>query len=111
MGAESFSFWRLDDRIAQEAEFAGLYVIRTSTTSDALCTEETVTADKSLPHVERAFRSLKTMALQARPIHHGKDDRVKSLVFLCIRALYVAWHLRRDRKNCYWMATSARLRK
>ena len=53
---ESFSYRRLDDSIAQEAARDGLYVIRTSLSSDTLCAEETVAAYKSLSHVERAFR-------------------------------------------------------
>ena len=99
IGEESFSYRRLDDRIAQEAALDGLYVIRTSLSSDTLCAEETVAAYKSLSHVERAFRSLKTIDLQVRPIYHWKDDRIKAHVFLCMLAFYVEWHLRRELKE------------
>jgi Transposase DDE domain len=45
-------------------------------------------------HIERAFRSLKTVDLKIRPIHHRKADRVRAHVFLCLLAYYVEWHLR-----------------
>jgi hypothetical protein len=49
---------------------------------------------KSLANVERAFRSLKTVDLKVRPIHHRLADRVRSHIFLCMLAYYVEWHLR-----------------
>ena len=50
---------------------------------------------KRLSVVERAFRSIKTVDLQVRPIHHYKADRVRAHVFLCMLAYYVEWHMRR----------------
>ncbi|EQD27491.1 transposase IS4 family protein, partial [mine drainage metagenome] len=49
---------------------------------------------KSLAQVERAFRSLKTMDLKIRPIHHRLADRVRAHLFLCMLSYYVEWHLR-----------------
>ena len=49
---------------------------------------------KSLANVERAFRSLKTVDLKVRPIHHRKADRVRTHIFLCMLAYYVEWHMR-----------------
>jgi hypothetical protein len=71
-----------------------MYVIRTSLLPETLTAEQTVSAYKDLSQVEWAFRSLKTMDLQLRPIHHWKDDRIRSHVFLCMLAYYVEWHLR-----------------
>ena len=51
-------------------------------------------SNKSLSQVERAFRSLKTMDLHVRPIHHRLADRVRSHIFLCMLAYYVEWHMR-----------------
>ena len=51
-------------------------------------------AYKSLSQVERAFRSLKTVDLQIRPIHHWLGPRVRAHVFLCMLAYYVEWHMR-----------------
>ena len=49
---------------------------------------------KSLANVERAFRSLKTIDLKVRPIHHRLENRVRSHIFLCMLAYYVEWHMR-----------------
>jgi hypothetical protein len=49
---------------------------------------------KALAHVERAFRSLKTIDLKVRPIHHRLADRVRAHIFLCMLAYYVEWHMR-----------------
>ena len=51
-------------------------------------------AYKGLSHVEHAFRSLKTVDLKIRPIHHRLADRVRAHVFLCMLAYYVEWHMR-----------------
>ncbi len=44
--------------------------------------------------VERAFRSLKTVDLKVRPIHHRSADRVRAHILLCMLAYYVEWHMR-----------------
>jgi hypothetical protein len=54
---------------------------------------DTVRKYKALAHVERAFRSLKTVDLKVRPIHHWLEDRVRAHIFLCMLAYYVEWHL------------------
>ena len=81
-------------RIAEEAALDGIYVIRTSVARDKLSPEDTVRSYKRLAAVERAFRSLKTVDLKVRPIHHRKEDRVRAHVFLCMLAYYVEWHMR-----------------
>jgi transposase len=91
---DSFSYRRLDEQIAQEAALDGLYVVRTSLSRETLTAEQTVSSYKDLSQVEWAFRSLKTMDLQVRPIYHWKDDRIRAHVFLCMLAYYVEWHLR-----------------
>ncbi|WP_212744080.1 hypothetical protein [Ramlibacter sp. 2FC] len=48
----------------------------------------------ALANVERAFRSLKTVDLKVRPIHHRTADRVRSHILLCMLAYYVEWHMR-----------------
>jgi transposase len=44
--------------------------------------------------VEEAFRSLKTVQLEVRPVYHKTDDRIRSHVLLCTLAYYLQWHLR-----------------
>ncbi len=46
-----------------------------------------------LSQVERAFRSLKTIDLEVRPIRHWVEDRVRAHIFLCMLAHYVVWHM------------------
>lgn len=90
----SLSWTRRDDVIAAEATLDGLYVIRTSLPKDKLDANAAVAAYKSLAHVERAFRSLKTVNLNVRPIFHYTEQRVRAHVFLCMLAYYVEWHMR-----------------
>jgi len=91
----SFRAARDEAAIAQEAALDGIYVLRTSVAAERLPTAEAVRSYKRLAAVERAFRSLKTVDLNVRPIHHRKADRVRAHVFLCMLAYYVEWHMRR----------------
>jgi hypothetical protein len=90
----SFAFERDESRIASEAALDGVYVLRTSVPASGLSAEQTVSTYKRLSSVERAFRSLKTVDLKVRPIHHRRDDRVRAHVLLCMLAYYVEWHMR-----------------
>ena len=90
-----FSYARDEPAIAAEAAWDGIYVIRTSVSAERLSGPETVGAYKNLDVVERAFRSIKGLDLQVRPIFHHRADRVRAHVFLCLLAYYVEWHLRR----------------
>jgi transposase len=91
---DGFSFARNRARIAAEARLDGFYVIRTSVEDNALAAERVVGAYKDLAQVERAFRSLKTVDLHLRPIHHWLAPRVRAHVFLCMLACHVEWHMR-----------------
>jgi transposase len=88
------SFKRRVDQIEAEARLDGIYVIRTSMPAEHLDATETVQAYKDLSRVERAFRSLKTVDLEIRPIRHWMAQRVRAHVFLCMLAYHVEWHLR-----------------
>ena len=91
---DGFTFGRNHARIADEARLDGFYLIRTSVEDKALAAENVVGAYKSLARVERAFRSLKTVDLHLRPIHHWLAPRVRAHVFLCMLACHVEWHMR-----------------
>src|ERR1035437_6113241 len=90
----SLNFSRLADNIAAEAALDGLYIIRTSVTAKRMDAATCVRTYKSLAQVERAFRSIKTMDLKVRPIHHHLEGRVRAHIFLCMLAYYVEWHMR-----------------
>ena len=89
----SFSYERKEQSIAREASLDGIYVIRTSVPARAMSASDAVRAYKSLAQVERAFRTLKSVDLQIRPIRHWTETRVRAHVFLCMLAYYVEWHL------------------
>ena len=90
----SFAFQRQHDSIAAEAALDGLYIIRTSVAAVQMDAADCVRNYKALANVERAFRSLKTVDLKVRPIHHRTADRVRAHIFLCMLAYYVEWHMR-----------------
>ena len=90
---DGFDFHLDEDKISAEAGLDGIYVIRTSVSAQRLPTDDVVRSYKSLSQVERAFRSLKTIDLEVRPIRHRLEDRVKAHIFLCMLAHYVAWHM------------------
>jgi len=89
----SFTFRLLPEKVAAEAALDGIYVIRTSLGSERLNTDDTVRSYKLLSNVERAFRSLKTVDLEVRPIFHHLEARVRAHIFLCMLAYYVQWHM------------------
>jgi transposase len=90
----SFTFARKDDAIAAEAALDGIYIIRTSLDAKCMDAADCVRNYKALANVERAFRSLKTVDLKVRPIHHRTADRVRAHILLCMLAYYVEWHMR-----------------
>ena len=93
---ESFRYERDEPVIAAEAALDGFYVIRTNVPPEALDAQQTVGAYKGLSKAERAFRSLKTVDLKVRPIHHRLAGRVRAHVLLCMLAYYVEWQMRQD---------------
>jgi len=90
----SFTFERKYEAIAEEAALDGIYIIRTSVQAQRMDAPECVRNYKALANVERAFRSLKTVDLKVRPIHHRTADRVRAHILLCMLAYYVEWHMR-----------------
>ena len=85
---------RKADSIASEAALDGLYIIRTCVPAEQMDAPQCVRSYKALANVERAFRSIKTIDLKVRPIHHRLANRVRAHIFLCMLAYYVEWHMR-----------------
>ena len=94
IGENTFTFARKHQGIAAEAALDGIYILRTSLSGTQMDAPECVRNYKALANVERAFRSLKTMDLKVRPIHHRTADRVRAHIFVCMLAYYVEWHMR-----------------
>jgi transposase len=89
----SFAFKVNAERVAAEAALDGLYVIRTSVAEADMAAGQAVLNYKRLAEVERAFRTLKGIDLQVRPIRHRLEERVKAHIFLSMLAYYVQWHM------------------
>ena len=89
-----FGFARKTEAIAAEVALDGIYVVRTNLPTTMLDDATTVRSYKSLSLVERAFRCLKTVDLQIRPVYHWLAERVRAHVFLCMLAYYLEWHMR-----------------
>jgi len=86
--------WSVDTgKVANEKRFDGCYIISTDVEKEQMSTVEVVNAYKSLTFVERAFRNLKTVQLEVRPVYHKNDDRIRSHVFLCMLSYYLQWHM------------------
>jgi transposase len=91
---DTFGFVRKTAEIAAETATDGIYVVRTSLPEATLGDADTVRSYKSLSRVERAFRCIKTVDLNVRPIYHWLEDRVRAHVLLCMLAYYLEWHMR-----------------
>ncbi|MFN3326796.1 MAG: IS1634 family transposase [Bryobacteraceae bacterium] len=85
---------RNQERIERDAALDGIYVLRTSVCEREMDRDQTVLAYKRLASVERAFRSLKSVDLNVRPIYHRLPDRVRAHILIAMLAYYVEWHMR-----------------
>jgi hypothetical protein len=89
---------RRSQPIDDEALLDGFYVVRTNVKAELLDSSSVVGAYKGLSNVERAFRILKTVDIEIRPIHHRSGRRVRAHVLLCMLAYYLEWHMRQALK-------------
>ncbi len=88
--------WHLKEaHIEQEKLFDGCYIVSATVPKEQMNQDEVVRTYKNLSVVEQAFRNLKTVSLEIRPVYHKKDDRIRSHVFLCVLAFYLQWHMQR----------------
>ena len=90
---DSFSFEIDQEAVDAEASLDGLYVVRSSVSTETMDTDQTVRSYKLLSNVEHAFRCLKSVDLMVRPIRHRLEDRVRAHILLCMLAYYVEWHM------------------
>ncbi len=92
---DSLAVTRRQDQIDEEAALDGFYVLRTPVPASELDAPGVVAAYKSLKHVERDFRHIKSDDLDLRPVFHHLEERVKAHVLICMLACYLTWHLRK----------------
>lgn len=87
--------WKFDqERIATEMLLDGCYVICSDVKAEVMNASNVVAAYKKLQLVETAFRNIKTVQLELRPVFHKNDDRIRAHVFLCMLAYYLQWHMK-----------------
>jgi transposase len=98
---DQLSYTLNDAKIEQEASLDGCYIIYTDVPADDMTAVETVEGYKSLMQVEQAFRSMKTVRLEIRPVYHKTDDRIRCHVFICMLAYYVMWHINQKLKPLF----------
>ena len=100
---EKFFSWNVDENgkltwhlkpevIEKEQELDGCYVIKTDTKKEVFNKEETVNTYRNLQKVEQAFRNMKTVMLELRPIFHKSDERIESHIFIVMLSYYLQWH-------------------
>jgi transposase len=94
--------YTLDEaRVEQESWLDGCYTVYTDAAPEDMTALETVQNYKSLMRVEQAFRNMKTVRLEIRPVHHKTDDRIRCHVFICMLAYYVMWHVNQRLKPIF----------
>ena len=91
---KDFTYRRDEEHVREEAALDGIYVVRTSLPASRASAADAVRSYKKLSRVERAFRTIKSVDLKVRPIHHRLEERVRAHIFLCVLAYYVEWHMR-----------------
>jgi transposase len=87
--------------IKQEKLFDGCYIVSATVPQEQMNHQEVVGTYKNLSVVEQAFRNLKTVSLEIRPVYHKKDPRICSHVFLCVLAFYLQWHMQQRLKPLF----------
>jgi len=79
--------------VMAEEVLDGCYIVTTEVPARLMKKQEVVASYKKLALVEQAFRNLKTVQLEVRPVYHKTDDRIRCHVFLCTLAYYLQWHM------------------
>jgi len=86
--------WSLNvDLVDTEQLIDGCYIITSDVPREKMQSQEIVASYKKLTLVEKAFRNLKTVQLEVRPVYHKTDDRIRCHVFICMLAYYLQWHM------------------
>lgn len=86
--------WSLNnDLVDTEQLIDGCYIIASDVSQEKMPAQEIVISYKKLALVEKAFRNLKSVQLEVRPVYHKTDDRIRCHVFICMLAYYLQWHM------------------
>ena len=108
---EKFFTWKVDkngkltwnrkeDKIQEEKALDGCYVIKANT-NETMNKEQVVNAYQALQKVEQAFKNMKTILLELRPIYHKTDERITAHIFIVMLAYYLQWHVMKKVKPLF----------
>ena len=89
------------DIIEREEKLDGCYVIKTDASKEQINKHKTVDSYRNLQKVEQAFKNMKTVMLELRPIHHKTDERIEAHVFIVMLAYYLQWHVMQKLKPLF----------
>lgn len=90
-----------EDKVSAEELLDGCYIINTDVPAELMDKQEIVASYKKLTLVEQAFRNLKSVQIEVRPVYHKTDDRIRCHVFLCMLAYYIQWHMNQRLKPLF----------
>jgi transposase len=86
--------WSLNENLVDTEQLLdGCYIITSDVPPEKMHVQDIVDSYKKLSLVEKAFRNLKTVQLEVRPVYHKTDDRIRCHVFICMLAYYIQWHM------------------
>jgi transposase len=97
--------------IDRDETYDGLYVIRSDVGKTSMTAEQLVKTYRKMSQVEQAFRILKSVQLEIRPLYHHKDDRIRAHVFMCMLAYHILWHMDQRLKVLYDSEAKGKSRK
>jgi transposase len=89
------------EKIEAEELIDGCYIIASDVPAELMAKQEIVASYKKLALVEQAFRNLKSVQLEVRPVYHKTDDRIRSHVFICMLAYYLQWNMNQRLKPLF----------
>lgn len=81
-------------QVEQDGLLDGCYVIKTDVSHDQMKKESVHERYKDLKYVEDAFRHMKTILLEIRPINVRKDHRTRGHFFICMLSYMISKYLR-----------------
>ena len=87
-----FSWSLKQDKINAEKELDGCYVIKSTADREVMNAEDFVMGYRNLQKVEQAFKNMKTVMLEMRPVYHKNDERIETHIFIVMLAYYLQWH-------------------
>jgi transposase len=100
-GADGLTLaWRLDHAaLAADARFDGVYCLLTNDTAPTASLHRVFRDYKGQPKVEGRFHALKSLPIQVRPLWLHQPQRIASLIFVVMVALFVFALIEREARR------------